>query len=146
MSDHADGLDLNEVKRDLEAYTGNLPFADTDVVDCGVRGRLVMAVPLLVARIEWLVQELTETTDNYFDVLRHNDENCPVVRERDELRERVRVLEESATVERLTRAIADPGSVVAREGRDSSRPESVPRWSARAVLRALQTREKRHDD
>jgi hypothetical protein len=118
VSDHPDGLDLDELMRDLRTYTEFYPdFPDQfSARDCGVRGRLLMAIPPLLARLE------------------------RVTKERDRYREQC-ALEHA--VEHITQAIADPGSVLPREGRDTDRPESVPRWSARAVLHALQTRRKR---
>ena len=121
MSDHTDGLDLAEVKRDLDLYADSYRDTVHDSGDCGVRGRLVMAVPLLVARLD------------------------RVTRERDVLRMQVAALENHTFLEHLAKTIADPGFVIPREGRNSDRPESVPRRSARAVLNLIHTRRRNAD-
>lgn len=121
MSDHTDGLDLTEVKRDLDLYADSYRDTVHDSGDCGVRGRLVMAVPLLVARLD------------------------RVTRERDSLRMQMAMIENPTFIDQLAQAIADPGSTIIRKKRDSDRPESIPRWSARAVLNLIQARRKAND-
>lgn len=119
MIDRPEELNLTEIHRDLEAYTAG-PLQTDAEWDTGLRCRLLMALPLLVDHIDRLT------------------------RERDSLRADVRRMESIPTVEQLTPAISDPGSVVGRDGCDSHRPESVSRWFARSVVKAVQDRW-RHD-
>lgn len=120
MTDHPEQLDLSEVRRDLKSYTDGLLYADVNP-DASLRCRLLMAVPVLVARID------------------------RVTRERDLLRDKVSSMEKAVSLNQATPVTADPGAVVGRAGRDGDRPESIPMWSARAVLTALQTRWRSHD-
>lgn len=122
MSDDTDGLDLAEVKRDLDLYADSYRDTVHDSGDCGVRGRLVMAVPMLVARLD------------------------RVTRERDSLRMQVAMMENPNFLDQLAQAIADPGSMVIRKDRGTERSESIPRWSARAVFNILHTRRKGSND